>query len=249
MIDAEDPIPPEGILLLEAFEYFYRCSTPNWADLQYQLNPLEKMGLDEEQQRKCRNRAWEAYDRAQRVANQRFRKRLTDGNLTALVRDRRHGQTLKLPRDGWDELGEFENGITANFVGPDDPLNRGPNTVVEGKRRPVFFIRSEFEKLVQAEPECGEAPEPTKPAEPKLLEPTAKPTPTAASKKGHPQSERAARYIKKHYPDGADGVSTAAIRRKIAKDKDLQTELEKEGGTWGVPSPAVINRVLGRRRR
>jgi hypothetical protein len=34
MIDSEDPIPPEGILLLDAFEYFYRRSTPNWLDLQ-----------------------------------------------------------------------------------------------------------------------------------------------------------------------------------------------------------------------
>ena len=157
MIDAEDPIPSEGILLLEAFEFFYRCSTPNWADLQYRLNPREKMGLDEEQQRQFRKSAWDEYDCAQRLANQRFRKKVTEWNLAAFVRDPRHGQTLKLPRDGWDELGEFENGITANFVGPNDPINRGPNTVVEGKRRPVFFIRSEFEKLVEAEPECGEA--------------------------------------------------------------------------------------------
>jgi hypothetical protein len=56
MIDAEDPIPPEEILLLEAFEYFYRCSTPNWADLQYRLNPREKMGMDEEQRRQFRKR-------------------------------------------------------------------------------------------------------------------------------------------------------------------------------------------------
>ena len=143
MIDAEDLIPPEGILLLEAFEYFYRRSTPNWADLQYQLTPREKTGLDG-------NRAWDEFDRAQRVANQRFRKLLT-GSLDTFVRDPRNGQNLKLPRDRWDEPGEFENGITANFVGPDDPLNRGPNTVVEGKRRPVFFIRSELEKLVEAE--------------------------------------------------------------------------------------------------
>ena len=46
---------------------------------------------------------------------------------------------------------DFENEITANFVGPNDSFNRGPNTVVEGKRRPVFFVRSEFEKLVEAE--------------------------------------------------------------------------------------------------
>ena len=130
--------------MLEGFEYLFRRSTPNWADLQYQLTPREKTDLDG-------NRAWDGFDRAQRVANQLLRKWLTEGILTAFVRDPRHDQTLQLPRDGWDRLGEFENGITANFVGPDDPLNRGPNTVVEGKRRPVFFIRSELEKLVEAE--------------------------------------------------------------------------------------------------
>jgi len=244
MIDGEDPIPPEGILLLEAFEYFYRCSTRNWADLQYQLNPREKMGLDEEQQRQFRNSAWDEYDCAQRVANKRFRKYFTAGSLAALVRDPKNGQTLKLPRDGWDELGEFENGITANFVGPDDPLNRGPNTVIEGKRRPVFIIRSEFEKLVEAELECGETPEPTKPAEPELLEPKARPTP-AASKKT-PQLDLAERYIKKHYPHGTREVSTTTIRRKLGNDKCLEAEIVK-GDARGVPSAATINRLLNRR--
>ena len=86
-------------------------------------------------------------------------------------------------------------------------------------------------------------PEPARPAEPALLKPAAEPTPES------PQSKRAWRYIKKHYPDGTERVSTPTIFRKLAKDKDLQAELEKEGGPWGVPSAAVINRVLGRRRK
>jgi hypothetical protein len=244
MIDAEDPIPPEGILLLEAFEFFYRCSTPHWADLQYRLNPREKMGLDEEPRRQFS--AWDEYDCAQRMANQRFRKKVTEGNLAAFVRDPRHNQTLKLPLDGWDELGEFENGITANFVGPDDLFNRGPNTVVEGKRRPVFFIRSEFEKLVEAEPECDEAPEPTKPAEPELLEPKATPTPTAASKQTHPQSERAKRHIARLYPDGTNEISSEVIRKKLEKDPVLLAELAEHGGK--PPSRGSIDRARGLRR-
>ena len=151
MIDAEDPIPPEGILLRDAFDYLFRAMTPNLAHLQYQLHPREKMGLNNEQWRQFRSNAWDEFDRAQRVANQRLRKWITDGAITAFVRDPEHDRTLQLTRDGWDRLGEFENGITANFVGPDDPLNRGPNTVIGGKRRPVFFIRGELEKLVQAE--------------------------------------------------------------------------------------------------
>jgi hypothetical protein len=91
------------------------------------------------------------------------------------------------------------------------------------------------------EPERVEALEPTRPAEPKLLEPKARPTPES------PQSERAKRYIKKNFPGGTKGITTAAIRRKLTKDKDLQAELEKENGPWGVPSATTINRVIGRR--
>ena len=49
-------------------------------------------------------------------------------------------------------------------------------------------------------------PEQTRPAEPELLEPKARPTPTTASKKRRPQSERAARYIRKNFPHGTDGI-------------------------------------------
>ena len=85
-------------------------------------------------------------------------------------------------------------------------------------------------------------PEQTRPAEPGVAEARGQ-----DQTRESPQWKRAERYIKKHYPDGTDGVSTPAIHRKFKKDKDLQAELEKEGGTWGVPSAAVINRVLGRR--
>jgi hypothetical protein len=70
--------------------------------------------------------------------------------------------------------------------------------------------------------------------------------PTAPKKPGA-QFERAERFIKKLFPHGADGITTAAIRKKLAEDKELQAELD-ERGARGVPSPAVINRVLGRRK-
>jgi hypothetical protein len=93
--------------------------------------------------------------------------------------------------------------------------------------------RERVEELGQTKP----------PAEPELLEPKATPTPESH------QWKRAERYIKKHYPDGTDGVPPSVIHRKLKKDKDLQAELEKEGGPWDVPSPATINRVLGRRKK
>jgi hypothetical protein len=86
-------------------------------------------------------------------------------------------------------------------------------------------------------------PEPTRPAERKSLKPKARPTPE------RPQSKRAERYIKKNFPGGTEGITTAAIRRKLTKDNDLKAELEKKDGhgPWGMPSPATINRVIGRR--
>jgi hypothetical protein len=56
----------------------------------------------------------------------------------------------------------------------------------------------------------------TQPAEPELLEPTA--TPISES----PQSERARRYIQKHFPNGPGETTTAAIYDKLAEDKDLR---------------------------
>jgi hypothetical protein len=67
-------------------------------------------------------------------------------------------------------------------------------------------------------------------------------TTTEPKKKG-PQFNRAKRYIKKNYPHGTNGITTAAIRRKLVNGMDLQTELDGRA----VPSLAVINRVLGRR--
>ena len=92
----------------------------------------------------------------------------------------------------------------------------------------------------------AEEPEQTKPTEPELLEPKARPTPTAASKKTRPQSERAERYIKKNFPGGTEGITTAKIREKLAQDRTCKPSLRNGGGS--VPSATVINRVLGRRK-
>jgi hypothetical protein len=87
----------------------------------------------------------------------------------------------------------------------------------------------------------------TKPAERELLEPKARPAPTAVPKKTRAQAERAERYIAKHFPNGTDGITTAKIHETLVQDKDLQTEL-KQLGSWDVPSQTAINRVLGRRK-
>jgi hypothetical protein len=159
------------------------------------------------------------------------------------------GCRIEIPAHYWPDLKRADDPSSgkAMLSGPDGRVYRE-----------VQFSRLDGKKIWPKSPplsrellEHVEKPEPeqTRPAERELLEPKARPTPTAASKKTHPQSERAERYIKKHYPDGTDGVSTTAIRRKFVKDKDLQAELEKEDTTWGVPSAAVIDRVLARRQK
>ena len=110
----------------------------------------------------------------------------------------------------------------------DQSHQTGPATPSRERRLPEAKIES--------------APEPTKPAEPESLKPKATPTPKS------PQSERAARYIKKNFPNRTDGITTKAIHDKLTNDTELQAEL-KTLGNRAVPSPTVIDRVLGRRKK
>ena len=60
MIDAEEPIPPEEILLLEGFEYFLLPLNCQFGRPQDELNPREKTGLERKPE------AWDEYYHAQR---------------------------------------------------------------------------------------------------------------------------------------------------------------------------------------
>jgi hypothetical protein len=46
-------------------------------------------------------------------------------------------------------MSSFETGFADDHVGPGDILQLGPNTVVAGARRPVFFDRKEFNNAVR----------------------------------------------------------------------------------------------------
>jgi hypothetical protein len=46
-------------------------------------------------------------------------------------------------------MSSFETGFDNDHVGPGDILQLGPNTVVAGARRPVFFDRKEFNNAVR----------------------------------------------------------------------------------------------------
>lgn len=137
MVESSDPIPADGIYLLDAFEHVYRAMNPNWQELESRLVASEE--TDE---------AFIEIDSAQLMANKWLRSRIGDGSIVAFVRDPLAGTSLQLSRDGWDGVGCSQSGITSNFVGPEDLFDPGPNAEIDGVRRPVFFLRNELFKLV-----------------------------------------------------------------------------------------------------
>jgi hypothetical protein len=135
MVDASEAIPEEGIFLVDAFEYVFRTMTPNWRDLK---DRLRDPGTQD---------AWIAFDGAQLEANKWLRDRIGERSITACICGP-NSQLRQLTCEGWENVGFAENGISANFVSPDDLMNPGPDTEIDGVRCPVFFLRDEFEKFV-----------------------------------------------------------------------------------------------------
>jgi hypothetical protein len=164
MKDADDPIPvptPEDtIFLSDAFVLVYRVLTPDWRILEELLNPAPPYYYDARQEEDAKNRARRKAlnnrDKAQRRANEWLREKIIQGALRALVRDPgdpnskppRPPQTFKLSRRRW-AMSDFETGIDGDHVGPGDILQSGPNTVIAGERRPVFFDRKEFDNVMR----------------------------------------------------------------------------------------------------
>jgi hypothetical protein len=225
MIDASEAIPEDGILLVEAFEYLFRTMTPNWRDLE---ELAYKPHLHGRERPETMRRSDAKYDRAQLEANKWLRDRIGDRSITPLIYGP-HGRVLQLTCEGWENVGFAKNGISANFVSPDDLMNPGPDTTIDGVRYPVFFLREAFEKLVEAEfgslPSSGEPLEPgavemlPEPPEPELLEPKAW---LANVRKDHPQArnEKPIVYARRLYP-----LMQKADVTKVWKFKTLQRRL------------------------
>jgi hypothetical protein len=155
MTDADDPIPVWAISLRDAFDVVFRNLVPDW-----QL--LERDATDRANEEACRN-----YDKALRHANEWLREKISQGILIAKIRDPDTREIDQLDRHGWLPLGQFETGIASNFVGPRgqwsrpsteipytefDPFQSGPNTIIKGARRPVFFDRKSFDNVEIAQP-------------------------------------------------------------------------------------------------
>jgi hypothetical protein len=159
MKDADDPIPvstPEDtILLSDAFFVVYRALTPDWQIHEQQMYPSPPYYALEDSKNDPRREALHNRDTAQRRANEWLREKISQGALRALVRDPgdpnskppRLPQTFQLTRRGWAPS-SFETGIDDDHIGPDDIRQSGPNTIIAGARRLVFFDRKEFDKVV-----------------------------------------------------------------------------------------------------
>ena len=149
MVDASELIPDEGIFLVDAFEHIFRAMTPNWQDLENQVTDpavqLRHMEVDHGR-REASGKAWAAYEGAELKANRWLRCSLGKGLITAFIFF--NGKPLQLPRHGWENAGLLQNGINSNFVGPDDPINPGPECQINGVRRPVYFVHSDLVALV-----------------------------------------------------------------------------------------------------
>jgi hypothetical protein len=147
MKDADDPIPvptpKDTILISDAFEQVFRALTPDWQIL--------------EQERLKDQAASRNYDKAQRRANEWLREKIGEGALRALIRDPgdphsnppRPPQTFQLNRRRLTSMSDFETGIDDDHFAPGDLLQHGPNTVIGGERRTVFFDRKEFDDVVK----------------------------------------------------------------------------------------------------
>ena len=163
MNDADDPIPtrtPEDtILFRDAFDVVYRALNPDWQNLEERLNPSSPY-YDAFHERDEKDRAYgeadRTYDKAQRLANEWLRERISQGVLVALISDPDTGQVFQLNRHKWASIGVFETGIASNTFGPHE-LQSGPNTIIKGGRRPVFFDLKSFDNVVKeiAQPATG----------------------------------------------------------------------------------------------
>jgi hypothetical protein len=135
MKDTDDPIPVGKISMRDAVDAVYRAITPNLHTLLERLNPASPYydGLPEQDAKCAREEAWRNHDKAQQRAIKRLRAKISQGDLIAQVRDPRTGDILKLDRDEWASMSDFEMEIT----------------IVSGARQTVFFDRKNFDDVIK----------------------------------------------------------------------------------------------------
>jgi hypothetical protein len=131
-MDADDPIPVDAIGLVEAYQLTRSAHIPDWDRLANRITSND-------------DDPWWSVDLAERVVERFFRDALAKGELNAYVRDPISGERLQLlNRDDWSLAG-FLPGISSNFTSPNDLFCPGPDSTIDGMRRPVFVIKKELD--------------------------------------------------------------------------------------------------------
>jgi len=124
-VDIDRPVPDDAIGLADAFSRYVALSSP-------------ELHLAEAENDELRSQAERA-----------FRDELSGRQLTAYIRDPKTRERLALDADRWHGA-NWIPGFPANFIGAfpngvGNEIEPGPNTVIDGERQPVFFLRREFE--------------------------------------------------------------------------------------------------------
>ena len=143
-----------AIRLSEAFEIFYRSTTPNWRDISDRCEQWDEQSshLQPEDPEDPYPTAAVATDPAEDL----FRWALSDGELRAYVHNARTGVDLELDRRGWRKSGE-QVGINSDYGDSQMP---GPGSAIDGILQPIFLFRTEFELWLLRSSEGAKATQP-----------------------------------------------------------------------------------------
>ena len=173
---SRDAVPLNAILLTDAYRAVESAieERPGLIEQRldsYWLETIEKNRKLDRQNNK--DTAPEEIDlwHLDRAANMLLRQNLQEGKLRACVRDPETGDILRLIASGWIPDAWDKNtmlpayGILTDFVRTVEPLAHRPyddvpgppGSLIRGKRRPVFFLRDEFDTWWEATFGAGQA--------------------------------------------------------------------------------------------
>ena len=202
----------------------------------------------------ARRTARQTNDDGRNAARAELRSELYNRSMLATVICPRSGKTHTIRPHYWaleEATTWFEQGecwLTEYLVDP-------PLGMLYGKERVTIFVSEHDLQSLMAKQEVKQQAAPrldvkelcpkSPPLSAEPLNHVENPEQTRPVKK--PQSERAERYIEKNFQGKTDGITTKAIHDALCKDTELHAEL-KRLGRRAVPSPTVIDRVLGRRK-
>jgi hypothetical protein len=150
---AEDgnPIPAGTIGLADAYYNVLCVVTPNWSDLYDEVERTElemlKYELETGNEPDHNDFDWALHgiERAQRQAQQFFRRILVARELTAYVQNPEKEKFVPLRAAGWEAAEpSLLGGIFDDYGGTiENPAH--PEAIVGGVRSPVFFLKEDFD--------------------------------------------------------------------------------------------------------